>query len=938
MRRWLWSLVVLAVAACNNTSSSSGGTSSPTDDVGTPLHPHAVAQIEALLAEKTARTTPQRKIASRLLLAKNGMPAGVDWKGYDRLDSTSARDQAGRSLLDVRGVMSPAMIQRIEALGGAVVNTSATGSSARVWLPLEELETLAAEPAIETIRPALEAQTLRADPPRGATKHAVATRAERVAAVQRAVKQLAKRQPPAAGITPGAAPGSVTSEGRAAHAADRARKYFNTDGTGVRVGVLSDSDDWKEQSIATGDLPADTITVPGQDGRPGTGEGTAMMEIVHDLAPGAQLFFATAFNSAESFADNIRALRFVYRCDVIIDDILYFDESPFQDDIIAQAVDDVAADGALYFSAAGNDGNYNDGTSATWEGDFTPGGTLATLPSGYTVHDFGGRVISNRVELRGGPLVLQWSDPGTLDRPASANDYDLFVLDQDLRNVMAAATDVQDGTGWPIEYIGYYIPPDFRVVVAKSPTASRRALHLSLYGGELGLSTPGATHGHNSARNGFGTAAVDVLEAGGGAFAAGSTTPVELFSSDGERWIFYDRDNNPLSGGVTFASGGGELRRKPDLAAADGVSTTLPSSAGLSPFFGTSAAAPHAGAIAALLKAAVPSATAGHLRRALLSGALDVEANRFDRDTGAGVASAMRSLSAIHATPGVFLDLETVTPAPVGSDAILPGGGGTVLVELKNNGGAVAKITEATLTTSAPYVTITQASTTYPVLGAGDSATNVAPFAFTLSTDTPCGAAIDFTLSVTYSGVGPVPPRFHFTVQTGRPAATSKSTAYEGAPVPIPDDDLAGVDIPLSVKGVGRISKAVLQIDGATCSAEPGSTTVGIAHTWAGDIIAQLAAPDGKSLTVIKHAGGSINGGNNFCQTVLDDGATASIQDVSSAGAPWTGTFSPANPLAAFVGTNGDGTWVLNVADTASLDTGTVHAFSLRLSGFTCTP
>src|SRR5439155_21860122 len=90
--------------------------------------------------------------------------------------------------------------------------------------------------------------------------------------------------------------GAATSEGVKGHAAEHARNLFNIDGTGIKVGILSSSDDFKEQSIASGDLPADTVTVPGEDGRPGSGEGTAMMEIVHDLAPGAKLFFATAFN------------------------------------------------------------------------------------------------------------------------------------------------------------------------------------------------------------------------------------------------------------------------------------------------------------------------------------------------------------------------------------------------------------------------------------------------------------------------------------------------------------------------------------------------------------------------------------------------------------------------------------------------------------------
>ena len=51
-----------------------------------------------------------------------------------------------------------------------------------------------------------------------------------------------------------------------------------------------------------------------------------------------------------------------------------------------------------------------------------------------------------------------------------------------------------------------------------------------------------------------------------------------------------------------------------------------------------------------------------------------------------------------------------------------------------------------------------------------------------------------------------------------------------------------------------------------------------------------------------------------------------------------TGTFSPANPEAAFIGESADGTWTLNAADNAFIDTGSVRAFSLDVSGFDCTP
>ena len=94
-----------------------------------------------------------------------------------------------------------------------------------------------------------------------------------------------------------------------------------------------------------------------------------MLEIVYDLAPGAQLFFATAFSGIASFASNIKTLRNIFRCDIIVDDVSYFVETPFQlgqtasvgsntnGGIVTQAVNQVVADGALYFSSAGNSGN-----------------------------------------------------------------------------------------------------------------------------------------------------------------------------------------------------------------------------------------------------------------------------------------------------------------------------------------------------------------------------------------------------------------------------------------------------------------------------------------------------------------------------------------------------------------------------------------------------
>ena len=668
-----------------------------------------------------------------------------------------------------------------------------------------------------------------------------------------------------------------------------------------------------------------------------------MMEIVHDVAPGADLFFATAFTSPESFAANIRRLRFEFHCDVIVDDVIYFFESPYEDDIIAQAVDDVTADGAMYFSSAGNGGGFDDGTTGTWEGDFKPAGALATLPSGYTVHSFGTGVIADRIEVGGGPLVLHWADPSSIDNPASTNDYDLFVLDNDLRNVLVAATDIQDGTNIPFEFLGFNLPAGVRVVIAANPGAETRALRTVIFNGELALSTPGATFGHDSTADGFGVAAVDAAEAGGGEFTGGPTTPIELFSSDGPRRIFFDRDNQPIDPahpGATFASRGGVTRAKPDIAAADGVSTTLPGGSGLNPFFGTSAAAPHAGAIAGLVKSALPTITPAKVRSAIVAGAIDIEATGADRNSGRGIISAFNTLSRAGARPAVSLAEGAVTIRPLGTDALLPGGTAQVVVALTNEGGANATAVSAVLTSSSPDVVVLEDDSGYPNINpGGGSGTNALPFAFFVSPTVPCGSQIPFTLTVNYTGNGPHPVAFHFVAQTGRPGATASHFAYAGPVVAIPDNTPAGVDVPLTVGGfTGPIARLVFNIDGTTCDASVGSTTVGVDHTWVGDLTFKLTSPGGRSSTLIDAAGGPLDSGHNFCKTQLADAAPSSIQNVAIGDAPFSGTFAPLQPNSVFAGDTANGTWTLHVTDNAFLDVGNVRAFSVDLTGFSCTP
>ncbi|HEX2489719.1 MAG TPA: S8 family serine peptidase, partial [Blastocatellia bacterium] len=682
---------------------------------GAQLSAAAQQQISALLQEKRLRTAAQKKINSQLLYAmKMRRGESLTARGEVRTLS-SAMDVAkigedGQVLVDIKSSVGNQLLETIKNLGGEIRYSSEKAGAIRALLPLGSLEKLAGDPGVKSISPAAIAFTNSQASNSGRTglngtsaplgmngarpnfnQRAMNVRTRLTEALTKA-GGLANAQDPARTLTEGqlirlraqqpaaeppvAAPnaGTVTSRGDVAHNAKAARNFFGVSGAGVKIGVLSDGVNFLAQSVASGNLPADVTVLPGQAGPPGGAEGTAMLEIVHDVAPGAKLFFATAFNSIQSFADNIRALR-AAGCDIIVDDIIYLVESPFHDDIVSTAVNEVTADGALYFSSAGNEGNFNDGSSGTWEGDFKNSNITLPLLSGGTLHDFGSGVISNFVEVGGLVATLHWSDP--LD--ASGNDYDLFVMDNTLTTVLSASTTVQDGDDLPAELV--FAPFSSRILIFKADGAQRRALHLNNFRGELGIATTGTIRGHAAAADAFAVAAINVALAGGGPFIGGPTNPVERFSADGNRRIFYKSDGTPITpGNLLFSSNGGEVRKKPDLTAADGVATSVP---GFTTFFGTSAAAPHAAAIAALVKSARPRLAANRIRRALTRTALDIEAAGVDRDSGAGIVDAFAALQFIDADPAPFLEVGTVATTAVGGDGdnfVEPGEGGMLTI------------------------------------------------------------------------------------------------------------------------------------------------------------------------------------------------------------------------------------------------------------------
>jgi Subtilase family len=456
--------------------------------------------------------------------------------------------------------------------------------------------------------------------------------------------------------------GAVTSQGYVSHAANKVVALGIT-GAGVTVGVLSDSARPATVAtlIASGDLPADVIVVPGQSGPSnGADEGAAMMEIVHDMAPGAKLVFATADLGQASFANNIHTLRFTYHCDIIVDDVTYFAEGAFQDGTIAKAVNDVTADGALYFSSAANSGNISSGSSGTWEGDFVNGGAVSGVlgAAGETgfFHAFSGQPYDLLTSAGDGIISLKWSDP----LAGAANDYDLFALNSTGSTLKGFSAAAQSGTQDPFEIMGgnncgtptasgYCASAGDRIVVVLFNGVAR-ALRVDTNRGTLGFSTAGSTYGHNAGLNTISMAATywNSAKTGTKPFT-GFANPIEFFSSDGPRKIFYEPDGTPITAGnFLFGTNGGTTLQKPDATAADGVYTKTP---GFLPFFGTSAAAPHAAGIAALVKSARPDLTSAQIKQILLTTTLDTMAPGVDRDSGYGILMALPAVQLALAQP-----------------------------------------------------------------------------------------------------------------------------------------------------------------------------------------------------------------------------------------------------------------------------------------------
>lgn len=443
--------------------------------------------------------------------------------------------------------------------------------------------------------------------------------------------------------------GASVTQGDKAMMTDDARLIQGIDGTGVKVGVISDSFDHlggAAAGVLSGDLPA--VQVVGDSNlATDTDEGRAMCEIVMDVAPGASQAFHTANGGQANMVNAINQLIGV-NCHIIVDDIRYLSEPMYQDGIIAQAASNVFVGGRLHFSAAGNQ------AARSYENGFNNSVSNFTGLLGGKMHAWDGNDdvywqfdLPNNARLQ---LAFQWDDPhfAVSGAPGAQTDMGIAIVNS-VPAILASSNAANIG-GNPSEIVSYTNttggaqtvwvtvermsgPPPVRMKWVRF--SSGPAPTLNEYSALENKSTVFGTP------NGTNTVAV--------AAAFWNSTPefgtdpaaAESFTSLGGTPIRYN-----LAGAFVNPP---TVRNKPEITAPDGGNTTFfgqdsAADADADPnFFGTSAAAPHAAAFAALVyhfHGGVTKKNNAEVRSIVLASAVDMNTPGFDFLTGAGLIQA----------------------------------------------------------------------------------------------------------------------------------------------------------------------------------------------------------------------------------------------------------------------------------------------------------
>ncbi len=367
-------------------------------------------------------------------------------------------------------------------------------------------------------------------------------------------------------------------------------------------------------------------------------EGTAMLEIVHDLAPGAQLYFANgADGTSMSFQQAVNFLA--ANTDIVVDDISFhippFDGTSSVSTNTATALNTDTNPIRGYFTAVANQAfdhwgePWSAGQNLTLvcppsQGGLSGPGNVQVFQATANTKDATnfGASIANFLPLPNGGTVsvfLSWDDPFT----GSSNDYDLYlylVQNNTLVTSLQCSVNPQTGTQPPTEWLTYTntsgATQQVGILVQNSNNKAAARIFDLFVGGSIGNggksinfytpsgSVPAQSDSGGSPVSVVSVGAIDQTQCSGSGVCVGT---VEPYSSQGP----------------TEATPQAASRMKPDVTAADDVVVTGAAGFGMNGtnttstgncvigqtpcyFAGTSAAAPHVAAVAALALQAAP--------------------------------------------------------------------------------------------------------------------------------------------------------------------------------------------------------------------------------------------------------------------------------------------------------------------------------------------
>jgi len=389
-------------------------------------------------------------------------------------------------------------------------------------------------------------------------------------------------------------------------------------GAGLRIGILDLSFTGYEGLLGTelpGYVTVQTFgSIDPSDPEP---HGTACAEIIHEIAPDAELFFAWYDGYDAAFGEAVEWLQ-SEGVDIISHSANGY-KGPFDGSASdAQQVDELSAQGILWVNSAGNEAlSHHRSIFTDEDGDgfheFVPGEEMLALYNGGYVK-----------------VVLNWED----DWEQATQDYELYLYDA-MGNELASSQDAQVGEygNEPVEAI-FYETGGETVYAAIVAYEVDRAVTFDMFVGGSEVAYPSPDHSVCSPAD-----AVTALTVGAANWWDDS---LASYSSQG-----------PTADG----------RLKPEISAPTSVSGASYGGAVASDeyagFNGTSAACPHVAGTAALVWQAHPEFSREEVANFLLNQAIDLGAAGPDTGYGYGRLQLPSPPSVEDPAP-----MPTATPAP----------------------------------------------------------------------------------------------------------------------------------------------------------------------------------------------------------------------------------------------------------------------------------